>query len=92
MKVVVEGPTDFQGVIITTLMQRRGTVIGVTEQTGTASVEAEVPLADMFGYSTALRSVTQGQAEFSMEFHRYQRVPEEIQLELIAAHKERQEG
>ena len=92
MKVVVEGPTDFQGNIITTLMQRRGTVIGVTEQSGTASVEAEVPLADMFGYSTALRSVTQGQAEFSMEFHRYQRVPDEIQDELIADYKERQEA
>ena len=92
MKVVVEGPTDFQGNIITTLMQRRGTIVGVTEQDGTASIEAEVPLADMFGYSTALRSVTQGQAEFSMEFHRYLQVPEEIQTELVAAYRERQES
>ena len=57
-------------------MQRRGTVIGTTEEAGFCRVEAEVPLAEMFGYSTDLRSQTQGKAEFTMEFARYLPVSE----------------
>jgi translation elongation factor EF-G len=52
-------------------MQRRGIVIGSTEEDGFSRVEAEVPLAEMFGYSTVLRSATQGKAEFTMEFSKY---------------------
>jgi elongation factor G len=82
MKVAVEGPTEFQGGIVRTLMQRRGMIVGTTEQDGFAAIEAEVPLAEMFGYSTDLRSATQGKAEFTMEFARYAPVPTEIAEEL----------
>jgi len=82
MKLAVEGPTEFQGVILKTIMQRRGTVIGTTEESGFTLVEAEVPLAAMFGYATDLRSVTQGKAEFTMEFARYLPAPKEVQEDL----------
>ena len=82
MGVSVEGPSEFQGAIIRTLMQRRGMIIGTTEEEGFAVIEAEVPLASMFGYSTDLRSSTQGKAEFTMEFVKYMRVPEEVARDL----------
>ena len=68
MKVAVEGPTEFQGNIMGSLNQRRGMIIGTSEEGNYTVVEAEVPLAEMFGYSTNLRSLTQGKAEFTMEF------------------------
>jgi len=83
MKLEVESPSEFQGSILKTVMQRRGTVVGTTEEDGFCRVEAEVPLAEMFGYSTDLRSCTQGKAEFTMEFSRYLRVPGAVQEELI---------
>ena len=83
MKLEVESPAEFQGAILKTVMQRRGTVVGTTEEDGFCRVEAEVPLAEMFGYSTDLRSCTQGKAEFTMEFSRYLRVPGAVQDELI---------
>jgi elongation factor G len=83
MKLAVEGPTEFQGVILKTVMQRRGTVIGTTEEEGFCRIESEVPLAEMFGYATDLRSVTQGKAEFTMEFARYQSVPKDVAVELV---------
>jgi len=82
MKLEVEGPTEFQGVVLKTIMQRRGTVIGTTEEDGFSRVEAEVPLAEMFGYATDLRSNTQGKAEFTMEFARYLPAPSEVQKQL----------
>ncbi|MFN7966365.1 MAG: elongation factor G [Acidobacteriota bacterium] len=87
MKVVVEGPGEFQGSVFKTLMQRRGTIIGSTEEDGFCRIESEVPLAEMFGYSTDLRSNTQGKAEFTMEFHRYAPVPREVQEKMIAEFK-----
>ena len=69
MTVVIEGPTEFQGEMVGTVLQRRGILIGTTEDTGFVRIEAEVPLSEMFGYATDLRSATQGKAEFSMEFH-----------------------
>ncbi|MEM7353007.1 MAG: elongation factor G, partial [Acidobacteriota bacterium] len=83
MKVSVEGPGEFQGAIYRTLMQRRGNVLGSTEDAGFARVEAEVPLAEMFGYSTHLRSETQGKAEFTMEFSKYGPAPREVKEELL---------
>ena len=78
MKLEVERPQEFQGAVLKTIMQRRGTVIGTTEEeSGFCRVEAEVPLAEMFGYATELRSVTQGKAEFTMEFARYLPAPAE---------------
>jgi elongation factor G len=82
MTVSVEGPTEFQGDILGTLMQRRGMVVGTTEDSGFVRVDAEVPLAEMFGYATILRSVTQGKAEFSMEFARYGTAPADVAEEL----------
>ena len=82
MKVEVEGPGEFQGAIYRTLMQRRGNVLGSTEDGGFARVEAEVPLAEMFGYSTDLRSETQGKAEFTMEFSKYGPAPSDVTEEL----------
>ena len=89
MKVVVEGPAEFSGNVLTTLMQRRGMIIGSHEDGGIARIEAEVPLAEMFGYSTVLRSGTQGKAEFTMEFSRYLSVPQQIADELIARAREK---
>jgi elongation factor G len=84
MKVVVEGPAEFSGGILGTLMQRRAMIVGSQEDAGVAKIEAEVPLAEMFGYSTTLRSSTQGKADFTMEFSRYLPVPAATAEELIA--------
>ena len=87
MAVSVEGPTEFQGGIVRTLMQRRGMVTGTTEEDGFTRVDADVPLAEMFAYSNVLRSATQGKAEFTMEFNKYARVPNEIAEELREKYK-----
>ncbi len=92
MKVEVEGPAEFQGSMLRTLMQRRGIVIGSNDDNGFAVIQAEVPLSAMFGYSTDLRSATQGKAEFTMEFSKYSPVPGEIQDELRAKFKDRAQG
>ena len=92
MKVAVEGPGEFQGTIYKSLMQRRGTILGSTEDSGFARVEAEVPLAAMFGYSTDLRSATQGKAEFTMEFARYAPAPKEVSEELLKKYRHKAAG
>jgi elongation factor G len=84
MRVAVEGPSEFGGAVLATLMQRRGTILGQQEDGIMTVTEAEVPLAEMFGYATTLRSATQGKAEFTMEFSRYLPVPEAIEEELVA--------
>ena len=91
MKVAVEGPSEFQGGIVGILMQRRGIIIGTTEGDGFSRVEAEVPLAEMFGFSTVLRSATQGKAEFTMEFAKYSETPSNITEELLAKAKKAKE-
>jgi elongation factor G len=88
MKVAVEGPSEFQGAILGTLNQRRGMISGVTEDGTFSVIEGEVPLAEMFGYSTVLRSATQGKAEFTMEFSRYKPVPQSISEELKKEYSE----
>jgi len=90
MKVVVETPTEFQGSAVGTLLKRRGVIVGTTDEDGFVRIEAEVPLAEMFGYSTVLRSSSQGKGEFSMEFSRYCPVPVATAEELIKAYQERQ--
>ena len=87
MKVDVEGPTEFQGAILASINQRRGMILNTTEENGYAKIEAEVPLADMFGYSTVLRSSTQGKAEFAMEFSKYSPVPRNVAEELMKKYK-----
>ena len=92
MKVDAEGPAEFAGPIVSTLMSRRGIIVNSTENEGFTQVEAEVPLADMFGYSTDLRSATQGKAEFTMEFAKYGRVPDAIAKELMTEHQKELEA
>ena len=89
MKVSVEGPTEFQGNIFASINQRRGVISSSTEDGIFFKVDAEVPLSEMFGYSTILRSLTQGKAEFTMEFVKYGRVPQSISETLIKEHAER---
>ncbi|OQY33934.1 MAG: elongation factor G [Spirochaetaceae bacterium 4572_59] len=88
MKVSVEGPTEFQGNIFGTLNQRRGMIVASNDEGSYSTVEAEVPLSEMFGYSTVLRSSTQGKAEFTMEFAKYGKVPSGVTDELIKKYEE----
>ncbi len=83
MKVVIEGPSESQGTVVSLLMQRRGIIIGTTESDGFSRIESEVPLGEMFGFSTVLRSATQGKAEFTMEFCRYAPVPTAVGERLV---------
>jgi elongation factor G len=88
MKVSVEGPTEFAGNVFATISQRRGVIVSSVEDGTFSRVDAEVPLAEMFGYSTVLRSLTQGKAEFTMEFLKYGRVPPHIAEMLTEQHLE----
>ncbi|NOX80900.1 MAG: elongation factor G [Deltaproteobacteria bacterium] len=88
MKVAVEGPSEFQGAVMGSLNQRRGVIVGTFEEGNYTVVEAEMPLAEMFGYSTTLRSLTQGKAEFTMELSTYKKVPKSVADELIKAFEE----
>ncbi|MDY6283529.1 MAG: elongation factor G [Fibrobacter sp.] len=83
MKVEITTPTEFQGNVVGNISQRRGNIVGTSEERGETTIEAEVPLSEMFGYATDLRSMTQGKAEFTMEFKKYAPVPRNIQDELI---------
>jgi elongation factor G len=89
MAVTVTTPENFVGDVMGDLSARRGRV-GLMEQQGTAQViNAQVPLAEMFGYATDLRSRTQGRATYTMQFESYNEVPESISKEIIArAHGE----
>ena len=93
MKVAVEGPSEFQGSIMGSINQRRGMIIGTTEEGNYSVVEAEVPLSEMFGYSTVLRSLTQGKAEFTMEFATFKQVPKGVSEQLVKEYQdERKNG
>lgn len=84
MKVEVEVPEDFIGNIIGDLNSRRGQIEGQGVETGVAKVMAKVPLAEMFGYATDMRSKTQGRGMFSMEFSNYEEVPHNVAETIIA--------
>jgi elongation factor G len=87
MLVEIELPESFQGSVVGNISSRRG-IVTSTEMIGkTAKIIAEIPLAETFGYSTDLRSMTQGQGTFTMELHRYRPVPSNIQTEIIAERK-----
>lgn len=93
MKVVVETPTEFQGNCMGLMNQRRGLISASSDEGAMSVIESEVPLSEMFGFSTELRSSTQGKAEYSMEFLKYGKVPQSIQADLQASfQKEREEG
>jgi len=82
MRVSVECPSEFQGNVMASMSQRRGLIMSSAEDGVFTTIEAEVPLAQMFGYATTLRSLTQGKAEFTMEFSKYSKVPDAIAEEL----------
>jgi elongation factor G len=89
MAVTVTVPDDFVGAVTGDLSSRRGRMDGMEQQGSSHVIRAQVPLADMFGYSTDLRSRTQGRATYTMQFHSYNQVPESIAKEIIArAHGE----
>jgi elongation factor G len=88
MRVSVEGPSEFAGNVFATISQRRGVIVSSVEDGTFSRVDAEVPLGEMFGYSTVLRSLTQGKAEFTMEFLKYGRVPPHIAEMLTEQHLE----
>ncbi|MBC2713451.1 MAG: elongation factor G [Desulfosarcina sp.] len=88
MKVAVETPTEFQGSVMGSLNQRRGMIVGSHEEGPMCVIESQVPLAEMFGYSTVLRSLTQGKAQFTMEFATYRQVPRSISEEIAKKHQE----
>jgi elongation factor G len=90
MKLEVACPEEFQGVVIGQINQRRGVIINTTLDVKYVTVEAEVPLKEMFGYSSDIRSVTQGKGEFTMEFAKYMPVPRSVEEEIIKDFKERE--
>jgi len=89
MKVVVETPSEYSGSVFASLNQRRGIIVSSIETGLYSTIEAEVPLSEMFGYSTILRSMTQGKAEFTMEFLKYARVPQNLAEELMEKHRQK---
>jgi len=90
MKVEVQAPEEFQGSVVGQLNQRRGTILSTENSEGYLTAVAEVPLNSMFGYSTDLRSATQGKGEFTMEFAKYAPVPRAEQEEMMKAYREKQ--
>lgn len=87
MKVEVLVPQDFMGDVIGNLNGRRGKVQGMKVRAGAQAIDASVPLSEMFGYATDLRSRTQGRATYSMEFDRYDPVPRQISETIIAKYR-----
>mgnify|MGYP001004126256 FL=1 len=83
MKVEVVTPEDHYGDIIGDLNRRRGIVLGMEDVPAGKAVRAEVPLSEMFGYATAMRSATQGRATYSMEFESYKEVPANVAEAII---------
>ena len=89
MKVQLAGPTEFQGNMFGLINQRRGVILDSSDENNTSTVNAEVPLSEMFGFSTILRSSTQGKAEFTMEFLKYGKVPNTVSDELIKNYEQK---
>src|SRR5919197_2898796 len=90
MNVEVQAPEEFQGAVVGQINQRRGVIQATETVEGYTVVTAHVPLSEMFGYSTDLRSATQGKGEFSMEFAKYQPVPRATQEQMIKEFREKQ--
>eukprot|EP00934_Nitzschia_sp_Nitz4_P000095 Nitzschia sp. Nitz4//scaffold8_size234185//126690//129098//NITZ4_001268-RA/size234185-augustus-gene-0.270-mRNA-1//-1//CDS//3329559839//95//frame0 len=94
MKVEIEIPSEFQGTVVAALNRRMGMIQSsdVNDDGSGIKIVAEVPLANMFGYSTELRSLTQGKGEFSMEYFKHIQVPKNTQEDLMKKYKEEQEA
>ena len=89
MKLESSAPEEFQGSVMGQINQRRGVIVNSYTNEGYAVIEAEVPLNEMFGYSTDIRSATQGKGEFTMEFLKYQAVPRTMQEEMVKKYQEK---
>lgn len=89
MKVEVSGPEEYQGVLVASINRRKGVIKDTMSDKGFVTVVCEVALSNMFGYSTDLRSSTQGKGEFTMEYSRHAPVPQNVQLELVSAYQKR---
>ena len=87
MEVEVVTPEDYMGDIVGDLNRRRGRVLGMADQGNAKVIDAEVPLAEMFGYSTNLRSMSQGRATYTMQFKHYEEVPNNIAQEIVQSVK-----
>jgi elongation factor G len=83
MKVEVVAPADYMGAVINDLNARRGRVLGITSRKDVQVIDAEVPLAETFGYATALRSATQGRATYTMQLHAFEKMPTHIQTQIL---------
>ena len=92
MKVSVDVPQEFQGNVFGLINQRRGVIVSSTEENSNANVEAEVPLSEMFGFASILRSSTQGKGSFSMEFEKYSKCPKNIMEALITEYEEKRKA
>ena len=85
MKLETQAPEEFQGSVMGQINQRRGMIINSGTNEGYAIIEAEVPLTEMFGYSTSLRSATQGRATYTMEFKHYAEAPKNVMDAIMSA-------
>ncbi len=90
MNIEIECPDNFQGSVVGDINSRRGIITSTDVRDATASIKAEVPLAETFGYATDLRSMTQGQGTFSMELFGYRRTPSNVQEDVVAEKKQSQ--
>jgi elongation factor G len=90
MNIEIECPEHFQGPVVGDIISRRGLITNTDVRDGITVATAEVPLAETFGYATDLRSMTQGQGTFTMEFATYRQVPSNIQEEIVAAKRKAQ--
>ncbi|MCM0605396.1 MAG: elongation factor G [Xanthomonadaceae bacterium] len=89
MKLETRAPEEFQGTVMGQINQRRGMILDSGSQEAYAVINAEVPLSEMFGYSTDLRSATQGKGEFTMEFSKYSPVPRNVQEDMVKKYQEK---
>jgi len=87
MKVEVETPEDYMGDVMGDLNSRRGRILGMEDRLGAQIIAAEVPLAEMFGYSTELRSMSKGRASYTMEFECYREAPKHVQEQIASSQK-----
>jgi elongation factor G len=89
LKLETQAPEEFQGTVMGQINQRRGMIVNSGSNEGYAVIDAEVPLNEMFGYSTDLRSATQGKGEFTMEFLKYSQVPRNVQEDMSKKYQEK---
>ena len=89
MKVEVNTPEEYQGDLMGDINRRRGRISGIEAKSGSTNLNAEVPLAEMFGYATAIRSLSKGRASYSMEPAAFEQVPNSVLTQILDAAKSR---